>query len=772
MNNIEASGSDIITWSRDIVDDKFVVTKKLDTSFRPYFYVSDSLGSYVSVFGEKVKKIFVRLPSDVPKMRTQYEKHFEADVLYCSRWLFDSTDKLKKESIRVCYIDIETESGVNAPQKFINTDSPENKILSICVYDNFTEKYKIFCLSEKIDFDECEIEFFDDEVALLKAFCKYVKKNDVDLFCGYNIINFDIRYIINRMRMLRMDASLLSRDSAKTYIDDYGHIHIWGRNLYDLWEALKDLISGERPSWKLGDVCNDELGYGKTEYKGELWELWRDDRKKFLSYNKNDVKLCVDLDKHFSLLDFHDEIRRITKVSWDNLYSKKFLIDGLLFQYCKGRYILPSTVKREKVDYEGAYTNVFDSGLFKNVLGFDFRSLYPTIMMIFNISFETVSENFTGIAVGNGVYFRKDKLGLIPEMLYDLFKKRMYYKSEMKKYSLESSEYRMYNARQQAYKILLNSMYGVTGTAISRVYEPRCASSITFVGRKIITKTIEIAESRGLKVLFSHTDSIYVSVPDVSDEKELEAIGKRLSKEIGDEVRKIIPKSDLLKDVSLDLEFDSICRTAFFNKEVRNRNARLVIYQDGKWLNVPKLKITGFSSIRSDVPKVVQNLLNTVFTMILEEKKEDEVLKVVKDFECKFLDGRFYINDICVSSSIKVDIPKEIEKGTPYHVKGAVNANLYFDANISRGDKVKLYYVLSNSKNIDIIAFTDKAYSGLEPDLKKMWNRYKVMFENVFDCMKWFSLKTGSVSMGNFKGKRMKKNTVSGGEGLLRFKKK
>lgn len=770
MNNIEANGSDIITWSRD-TDDKYKVNKEIITDFRPYFYVQDSLGKFTSVFGEKLKKVYVRLPSDVPKVRTQYDKHYEADILYCSRYMIDKTDELKKELIRVCYLDIETESGPDAPQKYVNASNPENKILVIGVLDSFELKYKILCLSEPFEFDKCEIEFFDDEVKLLKKFCSYVRKNDFDLFSGYYIEKFDMMYIINRMKKLRMNMTLLSRDNVKTYIDDYERIHIWGRDIYDVYWGIRDLKSGERESWKLGDVSQEELGYGKLDYDGELWELWKKDRKKYCEYNYVDVKLLYDLDKKLGLISHHDEIRRISKCGWSNVFVTNMVNDCVLLQFCKGRYVLPSIIRREKTKFAGALTEVYDTGLFKNVLVFDYRSLYPTIMILHNISFETISTNFNDIPIGNGVYFSKDKLGIVPELLIMLNDRRLSYKKKMKEFDFDSDDYNMYNNIQVSYKIFSNSFYGLFGYVRSRVYNTKCAGSVTFKGKKIIGKTIEIAGKYDLKVLYAHTDSISFEVKKDMTEKELKELGEKLSKEIEKEVRKILPKNKLVEDknITLDLEFESICKSAFFNEKVKNRNAKLIIYQDGKFLDKPKLKVTGFQSIRSDTPKLVQNLLNEVFMMILEEKEESEVLRVINKFKTKFMNEQFYIGDISIPMSIKVDVPGELVKGLSYHVKGAVNYNQRYDSNITRGDKVKVCYVRDSS--IDVISFKEKFPSDLKVDYKKMWKRYISIFEDIFECMKWYSLKTGSSSLSQFSNKKMTNSNVTTGTGLFKFSK-
>lgn len=775
MINIEASGSDITYWGRNKDGSLYKVK---DENFYPFFYVPDVQGEFVSCFNdERLKKVMCRLPSDVPKERLLYEKHFEGDILYINRYSVDRLGVLEKEPIKVCSIDIETESGSKAVQKFPDVNNPLNRITVIGVHNNFTKTYKIFCLGSKCDFDLCEVEYFDDEVTMLKKFCKYVRTEDFDLFSGYYIDRFDLPYIINRMQKLNMDRTLLSRDSVQSYIDDYGHIHIWGRDTFDIYFGIRSLVSGERPSWKLNDVSQDELGYGKLDYDGELGELFEKDKKKFLEYNYTDVKLVVDLDKKFSMIEFFDEIRRISKCSWSNVFTTNMVNDCHLLQFCKGRYILPSVPKhREKEDYEGAHTEVYGTGLFKDVLMFDYKGLYPTIMMLHNISFETISSSFIDIPVGNGVYFMKKKLGIIPELLYSLFKKRNEYRDLMKKSEYGSDEYKRYKSIQKAYKILMNSRYGDFGYVRSRIYNIKCAEAVTFIGKKIILKTIEVAKTFGLKVLYAHTDSIYFVIDDnvTRTKEELKEIGEKLSGQIENEVRKILPKSTLLPEVTLDLEFKEICLSAFFNEDVKSRNARLVVYDEGEFLKSPRLEITGFQSVRSDTPVLVQKLLNNVFTHILQGDKESDVLKIINDFSTDFINSKFDVRDISIPTSVNAEIPDDIVKGLSYHVKGSVFYNQHFSertGKIKTGDKVRVCYVKVNSFGIDVISFTDKFPEKLEVDYKKMWERYKSVFLDLFGCMNWHSLSTGSFSLSQFSGKKtqtVNKDTVKTG-GLFNF---
>jgi DNA polymerase I len=1179
MINIEASGNDIVYWGRN--EDGSLYRFK-DEDFHPFFYVPDFQGEYVSCFGEKLKKVMCRLPSDVPKERLLYEKHFEGDILYVNRYSIDRLGVLEKEPIKVCSIDIETESGSKAVQRFPDVNNPLNRITVIGVHNNFSDKYRIFCLGSECGFDKCEVEYFDDEIVMLKRFCKYVRTEDFDLFSGYYIDKFDMPYIINRMKKLNIDMTLLSRDTVQTYIDNYGHIHIWGRDTFDIYFGIRSLVSGERPSWKLNDVCQDELGYGKLDYDGELGELYYTDLKKFLEYNFIDVKLVVDLDKKFSMISFFDEIRRISKCSWSSVFTTNMVNDFHLLQFCKGRYILPSVSHREKEGYEGAHTEVYGTGLFKNVLMFDYKGLYPTIMMLYNISFETISSNFTDIPVGNGVYFMKKKLGIIPELLYSLFKKRNEYRDLMKSSVYGSDEYKRYKSIQKAYKILMNcfhpntdiwtvdgiknikdvkvgdkvysinpntleleekrvigtikkyfsgelysiknreinlrvtpehrflwvnrnhskdhnktffeeiqsrrfkhnsipfhkknklnskdvislfdfvkldknkyifllknnqdlritkklvkkivpniiltqrlcdislpeitnfddlgdlkklydngyeifikvikyrrgsksirlfyknslfseligwfisegtlgktkpkhypngnyrgkdcrisisqytyvkeieqllkklgysyykgesgftisnpilhtifkqfgstsyekfiprkyfklldlehlfysmylgdghkavnnyntvskklaenvgeilfllgkrfkirkskwdnksynihfrdsvnwrisddedlykekykgyvyclnvednhtvfagenykmcwtgqSRYGDFGYVRSRIYNIKCAEAVTFIGKKIILKTIEVAKNFGLKVLYAHTDSIYFVIDDnvTRTKEELKDIGEKLSGQIESEVRKILPKSTLLPEVTLDLEFKEICLSAFFNEDVKSRNARLVVYDEGEFLKSPRLEITGFQSVRSDTPVLIQKLLNNVFTHILQGDKESDVLKIINDFSTDFINSKFDVRDISIPTSVNAEIPDDIVKGLSYHVKGSVFYNQHFSertGKIKTGDKVRVCYVKVNSFGIDVISFTDKFPEKLEVDYKKMWERYKSVFLDLFGCMNWHSLSTGSFSLSQFSGKKtqtVNKDTVKTG-GLFNF---
>lgn len=772
MITTTAMGSEIRLYGRDPVT--LLPYKKVVDDFRPYFCVgiNEVVGKgleveklangdtkvYKSVFGDDLKKVFCKLPSEVPKLRTGFSKHFEADILYLHRYAIDRMDKIEKEPIKICYLDFEMESGLGAPEKFPSPGKAINKIISIGSCNSFTGEYIVWalCKKEEAIFEkDCgfEIRYFDDETEMISSWLRWINTEDFDMYTGYNIDGFDMPFLINRMNRLKMDVSRLTR-GGKAYIDDHDRLNLMGRVVFDIYWGMKFLSTKERDSWKLGEVANEELGLGKVEMEGDLAELWRSDKKKFIEYNKRDVELIVRLDSKLKMIDFFDELRRIAKVTWECIFQRSMINDALLLQYCKGKYILPSVRKTDREEYEGAFIDIMGVGVYEYVVALDFKSLYPTMAMLNNISFETVvgkkDQSATDvIEIGNGVRFRKDVVGIVPSILSSMYLERVRYKNMMKELDVDSDEYAVCDVRQDAYKILLNSFCGLFGFIGSRIYNVDCVGSITFKGRQIIQRSIEVAESKGFKCLYAHTDSMWFSLKDVKDKEEFLLRAKNIAKEVENEVKVLVPKSDLIE---LELNVDKLCKSAFFGK-TRNRNAGLVIWEKGKWLKEEKLSITGFEAKRSDTPKMVREFLKKLFVAVLNGKTEMECLKMVNELKTA-LPG-YELIDVGLPVTARGDVPREIKKGLAFHIKACVYANMHFDAEIKSGDKVRVVYVKQNRWGVEAIAFKEKLYEGLEVDWKRMWRRFEKKVETIWECMSWYCLKTQSMSLAGFANKSM-----------------
>jgi DNA polymerase elongation subunit (family B) len=356
----------------------------MDTCFNPYFYIDkelEDIGDIKSIDGNSVKKINCNNPGDVRNERLKHKKTYEADVRYTNRYIIDKLenyDKIK-EPIRICYIDIEiarTEAG------YESYEVANNPILCIGCYDNFDKEYKQFIVDENT---------LEDEKIMLNEFLDYLQTTNPDLFVAWNGDKFDFPFLINRLKKLKLDEKRLSRNNGSSIISDFG-VKLFGRVPFDLMKGYKKIVGEERESWSLDYITKYELGDkgGKEVYKGQLDDLFKNNRQKFLDYNKRDVELMVMLNEKLRIVDFFDEVRRLCYCKIEDVFMNSKIADCLCLHYAKGKYVLPTSVQNPDNRIVGAFVKESEPGLHKMVSVMDMKSLYPSIIIGFNISAETL----------------------------------------------------------------------------------------------------------------------------------------------------------------------------------------------------------------------------------------------------------------------------------------------------------------------------------------------------------------------------------------------
>jgi len=516
MITVENVGKTLHVFSRD---ENEKVVQKTVTDFTPYFYVLDERGSYTTIDNKKVRKVFVSDPKKVPEERAKYGVTYEADVVYTNRFLIDRYNKINKTPLRLCYFDIEIESEGGFP----DCEHPSNRILSITLYDNFTDKYYcIAVLSDKntvpqVSSGSVNYYYCEDEQEMLQKFITFFKKTDPDLVIGWNSDNFDIPYIVNRMQALHFpNISDLSRlNKTYSFKTEFGwNNKISGRVLFDLMKAYKHVSQGQRESFSLEYISQYELGEGKEKYEGSLDELYKKDFNKFLQYNIRDVELLVMLNEKLKIVDFFDEIRRYTPCRFEDVFMNSRVVDCLILKFCNGNTILPTKAKVERKRIQGALVMNSPVGLFNNIAVGDLKSLYPSIIISLNLSPEMLVENMTdnSISVGNGVFVSKSKKGILPQILSKLFAERKKYKTLMKQFEIGSIEYNVNDMLQYAVKVLMNSMYGVLVYPGFRLYKREIGDSVTYTGREIIKWSRKKMAEKGYETIYGDTDSLFVKL--------------------------------------------------------------------------------------------------------------------------------------------------------------------------------------------------------------------------------------------------------------------
>ncbi|MFQ6118733.1 MAG: DNA polymerase domain-containing protein, partial [Methanosarcinales archaeon] len=657
--------------------------------------------------------------------------------LFPVRFLIDRVDEIPKQKYRIQFLDIEVKVGEHVP----DPSTTRNPIILISVWDTFFEKYISFVWRE--DFKRKKeakkkrtVHYFSNESDMLRTFFEFVRQTDPDIITGWNVDRFDMAYIINRADMLGLVFKKLS-PLGRVSIRHGRDIIIGGRVVFDLLRAYRILNFNERRSYALDNVAKDELGIGKLREEGEdnrkVWmnitKNWRENVDQLIHYNLRDIKLCRELDEKKKIIDFFDERRRVAFCNFGQTFYNSMVIDSFMLKFCKGKYILPSKPEKRKRRFKGAMVLKPKKGLMKNVACFDVKSLYPSIIVSLNLSPEVIDEK--GEIRVEDLRLKKGK-GLIPSMFEKLFKLREKYKKLMSESDRDSVEYRTYDTKQYAVKVLANSIYGMMGYERFRLFEPRIAKAVTFVGRQIIKWMKDVAEKNGCEVVYGDTDSVFIMREDVK-------VGyyKKL-KEIFNKSFSEFAKQFGVEKHIFKVEFEKLFRVILFGKAMK-RYAGHIVVEHGK--SVDRLLIRGFETRRSDSSEFAENLQRTVFKMILQEgKSKEEVIKYIRSESKKMKNGKYNLEYIGLPKGINKPLGK-YKANTPW-VRGCLYANKYLKMNFGKGSKPKLVWLKSTGSypDTDVICYDYdfQIPKEFEIDWEKMEMENVVMkLSRIFTSLGW-----------------------------------
>jgi len=650
-------------------------THDIHEGFEPYFYIdvdskipSSNLIKRVeavntpTIHGDNVKKIVVNRPNDVRILKSNYINTYEADVLYTERFLIDTHYKIEKTPLRVMYLDIETDTHKGDPFP-VSSVVP---IISMVVYDSFLEKY--FTL------------YGTSEHKILVDFMKLVTILDPDVITAWNI-EFDMPYIIDRMKLYGLDPNKLSPLNY-TDVRDW-EIAISGRTVFDLLAAYRNLHFGELRSFNLKGVAEAELGE-------EYWNRLDDEElpgdlplDKLIEYNKKDVQIMVELDKKVGLIDFYYELQILSGSQMKFTLWYSALLDNMLLQ--DKTYILPTKKTLDYKELKGAIVIDPVKGVHSNVSSFDFSALYPTIMKSFNMSIETIvdeDDECDKYKVGNGVYFKKSPVGLMPNLFIKLESLRNEYKRIRDTYDFGTKEYELWDNKQFATKFLVNALYGVSNFKNFRLNDVRVGASTTYIGREV-NKFVRLFIKR--LVLMSDTDSFYIQADSVED----------CEVNIQSRLNLILDLYSKLKGInhSFPIAFEK-----FFDKlllvEKKKRYVYLLSYKDGKFIDPPKFGVTGMDFIRSDNAQISVDSQKELCKMVLYHSDNVNFLWI------HVLLKKYFKKIDNVEENLRYySIPKSFSKSfnkykikNLYH-KSAEYCNFKYNANIGVGKYNFVYTV-------------------------------------------------------------------------------
>lgn len=658
-----------------------------DRSFQPYFYalkndlrIQDIVGIRVStkkeiiqpvrveettrkLLGKEVEvfKIYARHPQDVPKLREVVKSLtpiFEADIPFAYRYLIDR-DLACMDGI-VVEGEVRNERGLRYVEakevrREKRADFPQLTMIgfdcemlsSIGMPD--PEKDPIIVIGVKCgDFEE--IINGDNEREIILRFLKLIKDFDPDIIVGYNSDAFDWPYIKKRAEKLGIKLSV-GRDGTDLSIRG-GRPRIAGRLSIDLYDiAMRTLDVKVKTLENVAEFLGTKVEIADIEAR-DIYRRWSaGDREAVLRYSRQDV-----LNTYFiaeELLPMYYELSRMIRIPLDDVTrsGRGKQVDWLLLSEAHRLNELAPNPREVEESYEGAFVLEPARGLHENVVCLDFASMYPSIMIAYNISPDTLvfgTCDDCNVAPEVGHKFRREPDGFFKRILNMLIDRRKEIKKEMKKMNYESSEYKLLDIKQTTLKVLTNSFYGYTGWNLARWYCRECAEATTAWGRHFIKTSARIAEQMGFEVLYGDTDSIFVKRAGIGLEeleKEVEMLIESLSHEL-----------------PVQIEVDELYSAIFFVEKKRYAG----LTSDGR------LVVKGLEVRRGDWCELAKKVQRAVIEIILKDKNPEKAADYVKEIIDEMKAGKVPLEDYVIYKGL-TRRPDRYES-VQAHVKAAMKA--------------------------------------------------------------------------------------------------
>ncbi len=686
-------GTDLLIFSRK--DGKKVM--EVVSDFKNYFYVPEDEevpddrritkieGGHTTITGQKVKKIWVDKSNNIYEIKQEFSETFESDVDIATRYIIDELGEQDPYPLKILYFDIETDSH----KIFPNLEEPDHAITSICMYDSIDGVETKLVLDNdnwsplvRQQLIQNNTIICKNEQILLGTFITKVNEYDPDMISAWNGHGFDYPYLIKRMMQFEIEFKKLSPISG-VYFDDWSDkdVVIRGMLVSDLMRDYMHFRSvsnqGKAESYSLEFTAQSLLGEGKLQHDETFHELWVNDPVKLVEYNMRDTALLDKIEKKLKLIDFFNSIRGKACSQYRSIYHNTLLLDSLTLRHVKGKIVLPDKQPNEKKQFSGAYVHLPTPGIYTNVSVVDVKSLYPNLIRTFNLSYETYNKDGEiQIKPEEGLCFTK-KPGLIPEILEDLNNERTHAKNEFKKArkAKDKDLAQVWDFRQYAVKVLMNSYYGALGFPGFRLYKHEIAAAVTYLGQECIQYSKDVLEDMGFDLLYIDTDSLFFQ----SKEKTTMGVvkeGNEIMKNINDSYMEFANKYGSEFN-TLEIEYEKSFKKMMFVRKRgdtvggKKKYAYIYLWVDGKTVD-KQVHATGFGLVRSDVPRISRTIQEEVLNMVLrDDASKEEVLSYIEGEYSKIKSGEYSHDMIGFPKELKNNLwdygkIKEKDDGTKY----------------------------------------------------------------------------------------------------------
>ena len=775
-----------------------------DEFFPTLFVKSKKKSKYKTLSGDAVEAIN---PGTVRDCRDFYKKYEDVEgfeIYGNDRYIYQYiSEKYPEDEVRfdiskvkLVTLDIE----VASEQGFPDVESCTEEILAITIQDYTTKQIiswgvKPFTHNRKdVIYHHCPTEH-----ELLSNFINYWMVDVPDVITGWNIQLYDIPYICRRLERV-LGEKLKKRMSPWGLVSE-GEIHLMGRThitfdiggvtQLDYLDLYKKFTYKAQESYRLDYIAEVELGQKKLDHSefDTFKDFYTKGWQKFIEYNIVDVELVDRLEDKMKLIELALTMAYDAKVNYNDVFYQVRMWDTIIYNYLKKRNIVippkNRTAKGEK--YAGAYVKEPIPGKYDWVVSFDLNSLYPHLIMQYNISPETlretrhpsasverflnqeveITEDYATCA--NGAQYRRDVRGFLPELMDKMYGDRVVFKKKMiqakKDYEKTPSkalekEIARCNNIQMAKKISLNSAYGAIGNQYFRYYKLANAEAITLSGQvsirwienKMNTHLNKILKTEEVDyVIASDTDSIYLNLGPLVEavyagrEKTNESVVTFLNKVCETQFEPFIESSyeELARYVNAYDQKMFMKRENIADRGIWTAKKRYILNvwdSEGVRYEEPKLKMMGIEAVKSSTPAPCRQMIKDALKLMMSGTEDDVINYIDK---CRKDFNSLPPEDIAFPRSVS-DVQKYksnstiYSKGTPIHVRGALLFNHYIKENkltnkyslIQNGEKIKFCYLKKpNIIHENIISFIQEFPKELNLD---KYLDYDLQFEKSF----------------------------------------
>jgi DNA polymerase elongation subunit (family B) len=754
--------------------------------YQPTLFVSTPKGDWKSIDGVQCAPLKLDSMRDAKNWVDENKHTAGRQIFGNDRYIpafineeFPGEIKYNRNQINVTTIDIEVQSDEGFP----HPDTASYPVTAICLKNNIDNTYYVwgcgdYNVSEsvmktnRVIYRKCE-----SELELFQLFLTHwsTPSHCPDVITGWNVRFFDIPYIINRsIKILGEDLTkkfspwnMIEPGTVRRINRTEAVYDLKGINTADYLELFQKYTYTAQESYRLDHIANVILGDKKLSYEehGSLFDLYKNDYQKFIDYNIKDVELVDRLEEKMGLITLMMTMAYKGGVNYSDTFGVTAIWETIIYRHLYQQKItIPFYEEKIKSSYPGGYVKDPMVGMHDNVVSFDLNSLYPSLIMQYNMSTETIAEGLIanidierilegqqidnkGYSVGgNGQCFHTKTKGVMPKLVDTMYSDRVTIKQDMisaqkelqtidktDKQKLWDIERRISVAEneQMAIKILLNSLYGALGNRYFRFFDQRIAEAITLSGQLTI-RWAEVAINKYLNTILQtnkkdyviaiDTDSLYVSLNDLVKAVNPDDPINFMDKVCSDKLEPVLQKSyEELFGLMGGIENRMVMkREAIGDRAIWTAKKRYILNvhdNEGVRYAEPKLKIMGIEAIKSSTPASCRDALKELFKVIMQgsERQTQIAIEHFKTYyftlpahDIAFPRGVSKVSDYSAKDTI-------YRKGTPIHVRAALLHNQQLKAHgltrkyepIKNGDKTKFIYLKKpNPIHENVIGFT------------------------------------------------------------------